>query len=161
MDSAYNFILPALDGGSIDLAAYRGRPLLVVNTASRCGFTPQYEGLQALWEQYEKAGLVVIGVPSNDFGKQEPGSAEEIASFCQKNFGVTFPLAARSHVKGPQAIPLFQWLDSRLGFLARPRWNFFKYLINSHGQPTTWYSSLTPPTAWRVRQSIEGALRGF
>jgi glutathione peroxidase len=156
--SIYDFTLPALDGSSIDLSAYRGQPILIVNTASQCGFTPQYEGLQALWTQFHKAGLVVIGVPSNDFGQQEPGTSEDIATFCQKNYGVAFPMAARSVVKGQNAIPLFKWLDTELGFLARPRWNFFKYLIGRNGQPVAWFSSITPPTSARVRNAVERAL---
>ena len=159
MTCVYDFTLPGLEGGSIDLGAYPGKPILLVNTASLCGFTPQYEGLQALWTQFQKAGLVVVGIPSDDFGHQEPGSAQEIATFCQRNYGVTFPMAARCHVKGAQAIPLFKWLDSQLGILARPRWNFFKYLTDRQGMPATWFSSLTPPTAWRVRNAVEQVLQ--
>ncbi|MFT9385869.1 glutathione peroxidase [Acetobacter sp.] len=159
MTCVYDFTLPGLEGGSIDLGTYRGKPVLLVNTASLCGFTPQYEGLQALWTQFQKAGLVIVGIPSDDFGHQEPGSAHEIASFCQRNYGVTFPMAARSHVKGRDAIPLFKWLDSELGILARPRWNFFKYLTNRQGMPVAWFSSLTPPTASRVRNAVERALK--
>jgi glutathione peroxidase len=155
----YDFILPSLEGGTIDLSAYRDRPVLLANTASLCGFTPQYQGLQALWTQYHKAGLVIVGIPSNDFGHQEPGTSEEIASFCQRNYGVSFPMAARSPVRGADAIPLFRWLDNELGFFARPRWNFYKYLTDRHGLPTAWFSSLTPPTAWRVRKAVERALQ--
>lgn len=159
MTCVYDFTLPSLEGGTIDLGAYRGRPVLLANTASLCGFTPQYEGLQALWTQYHKAGLVVIGIPSNDFGRQEPGSSEEISGFCQRNYGVAFPMAARSTVRGADTIALFQWLDSDLGFLARPRWNFYKYLMDRHGLPAAWFSSLTPPTAWRVRKAVERVLK--
>lgn len=158
MTTAYDFTLPSLDGGTLNLADYSGKPLLIVNTASQCGFTPQYEGLQALWSQFKKAGVTIIGVPSNDFGQQEPGTSTEIAAFCHKNYGVSFPMAARCTVKGPHAAPLFQWLDKELGFLARPRWNFYKYLINAQGKPVTWFSSLTPPTAQRVRTAIERSL---
>ena len=109
MITAYDFHLSALNGGvPIDLGAYRGRPLLIVNTASACGFTPQYTALQALWDEHKAAGLVVLGVPSNDFGAQEPGSATEITSFCETKFRVTFPLAEKRHVKGPEADPLFK-----------------------------------------------------
>ncbi|KXV58513.1 glutathione peroxidase [Acetobacter senegalensis] len=158
MTTAYDFTLPGLEGGTINLNDYRGRPLLIVNTASKCGFTPQYEGLQATWCQFKKAGLVVIGVPSNDFGKQEPGTASEIADFCHRNYGVSFPMAARGSVKGANAIPLFQWLNKECGFLGHPRWNFYKYLINRSGQPAAWFSSLTPPTSPRVRDAIERTL---
>ncbi|GFE92629.1 glutathione peroxidase [Acetobacter persici] len=151
----YDFTLPALEGGDINLADYRGRPVLIVNTASKCGFTPQYEGLQALWYQFRSMGLVVIGIPSNDFGAQEPGTSSEIASFCHRNYGVSFPMAARSVVKGPQTIPLFRWLDKECGFLARPRWNFYKYLTNRTGAPVAWFSSVTAPTSARVTKAVE------
>ncbi|KFL90377.1 glutathione peroxidase [Acetobacter malorum] len=155
MTTLYDFTLPALEGGEINLADYRGRPVLIVNTASKCGFTPQYEGLQALWYQFRSMGLVVIGIPSNDFGAQEPGTAADIASFCHRNYGVSFPMAARSPVKGPQTIPLFRWLDKECGFLARPRWNFYKYLTNRKGKPVDWFSSITPPTSARVTKAVE------
>ncbi|MFT9399527.1 glutathione peroxidase [Acetobacter sp.] len=158
MTTAYDFTLPGLEGGTLDLSAYRGHPLLIVNTASKCGFTPQYEGLQSVWSQFKKAGVMVIGVPSNDFGQQEPGTSSDIASFCHRNYGVSFPMAARSPVKGSNAIPLFQWLNTECGFLARPRWNFYKYLINKHGKPVAWFSSVTPPTSPRVRDAIERVL---
>lgn len=159
MTTVYDFSLPRLEGGrTLDLAEYRGKPLLIVNTASECGFTHQYEGLQALWSQFKKAGVVVIGVPSNDFGQQEPGSSSQIAAFCHKNYGVGFPMAARCPVKGTNAIPLFQWLNKDLGFLARPRWNFYKYLFNKQGQPVAWFSSLTAPTSPRVRDALERIL---
>lgn len=155
MTTLYDFTLPALEGGEINLADYRGRPVLIVNTASKCGFTPQYEGLQALWYQFRSMGLVVIGIPSNDFGAQEPGTASDIASFCHRNYGVSFPIAARSPVKGPHAIPLFRWLDKECGFLARPRWNFYKYLTNRKGKPVDWFSSITSPTSARVTKAVE------
>ncbi|MBS0959443.1 MULTISPECIES: glutathione peroxidase [Acetobacter] len=155
MTTVYDFTLPALDGGTLDLAAYKGRPLLITNTASQCGFTPQYEGLQAIWSQFKKTGLVVIGIPCNDFGQQEPGTSAEISTFCHKNYGVSFPMAARSSVKGNTAIPLFTWLTKELGFFAQPRWNFYKYIFDKQGQPAAWFSSITPPTANRTRKAIE------
>ncbi|MCP1229488.1 glutathione peroxidase [Acetobacter indonesiensis] len=158
MTTAYDFTLPGLEGGTINLSDYRGKPLLIVNTASKCGFTPQYEGLQALWSQFKKAGVGIIGVPSNDFGQQEPGTSSEIASFCHRNYGVGFPMAARCSVRGPDAVPLFQWLNKENGFLGRPRWNFYKYLINGAGKPVAWFTSVTPPTAPRVRDAIERVL---
>ncbi|GBR09660.1 glutathione peroxidase [Acetobacter oeni] len=153
MPCAYDFSLPGLAGGTVDLSAWRGKPMLIVNTASKCGFTPQYEGLQSLWSHTEHE-LIVIGVPSNDFGKQEPGDAAEISTFCSRNYGVSFPMTEKCHVKGPQTAPLFGWLASQGGFFSRPRWNFFKYVIDRQGQLSTWFSSLASPESGRVRDAV-------
>jgi glutathione peroxidase len=130
--TAYAFSFPALAGGDIRLADYAGRPLLVVNTASLCGFTPQYAGLQELWTEFRGQGLMIIGVPSNDFGAQEPGGPTEIAETAQHQYGVTFPIAAKATVKGPNAHPFYKWAAE-----ARPkdvpRWNFHKYLVGHDG----------------------------
>ncbi|GBQ84517.1 glutathione peroxidase [Gluconacetobacter johannae DSM 13595] len=155
MTTAYDFTLPALDGGTIDLGTLRGKPVLIVNTASKCGFTPQFEGLQALWSFYRGNDLTIVGVPSNDFGNQEPGTAEQIATFCSRNYNVTFPMAARSHVKGDGSLPLFQWIAQEGGFLSRPRWNFYKYLIGRDGHLADWFVSTTSPESRRVRLAIE------
>src|SRR5260370_29365381 len=121
--TAYAFSFPALAGGDIKLADYAGRPLLVVNTASLCGFTPQYGGLQELWTEFHDRGLTIIGVPSNDFGGQEPGGATEIAETAQHQYGVTFPIAAKAVVKGPNVHPFYKWAaDARPKDV--PRWNF-------------------------------------
>jgi len=154
MTTAYDFQLPALDGGEIDFNTYRGKPLLLVNTASKCGFTPQYEGLQHLWSTFRAQDLVVIGIPSNDFGGQEPGSAADIGATCYRNYGVSFPIAAKSHVKGRNAIPLFKWLAEQGGILARPRWNFYKYVIDREGQLSTWFSSIAKPESGRVKSAV-------
>ncbi|MCE0745264.1 glutathione peroxidase [Acetobacter sicerae] len=159
MSCAYDFSLPGLEGGVVDLGAWRGKPLLIVNTASKCGFTPQYEGLQSLWSEMAHE-LIVVGVPSNDFGQQEPGSASEIATFCARNYGVSFPMTTRCHVKGAEATPLFHWLADKGGFFARPRWNFFKYLINREGQLVNWFSSITPPTSGRVHDAVNRVVLG-
>jgi glutathione peroxidase len=156
--SAFEFSLPGQDGAKLALAAYTGRPVLIVNTASRCGFTPQYAALQLLWDAYRDRGLVVLGVPSNDFGGQEPGSDAEIRTFCDRNYGVTFPMTAKLPVSGRDAHPLFRFLARQGGFLARPRWNFYKYLIGPDGTLATWFSSLTPPDSRRVRAAIDRAL---
>ncbi len=130
--TAYAFSFPALAGADIRLADYAGRPLLVVNTASLCGFTPQYAGLQELWTEFRDRGLMIIGVPSNDFGGQEPGGATEIAETAQHQYGVTFPITAKAVVKGPKAHPFYRWAAE-----ARPkdvpRWNFHKYLVGRDG----------------------------
>ncbi len=157
-NGAYGFSLPRLEGGTLELADYAGRPLLIANTASSCGFTPHYAGLQLLWDAYRDRGLVVIGVPSNDFGSQEPGSEAEIGAFCQKNYGVSFPMAAKLQVSGPGTHPLFRFFGENGGVLARPRWNFYKYLVGPDGSLSTWFSSLTKPDSRRVRQAVEQSL---
>ena len=130
--TAYAFSFPALGGNDIRLADYAGRPLLVVNTASLCGFTPQYAGLQELWSEFHGRGLTIIGVPSNDFGGQEPGGVTEIAKTAHHQYGVKFPIAAKAVVKGPNAHPFYKWAaDSRPKDV--PRWNFHKYLIGRDG----------------------------
>ena len=158
MQTAYDFDLTSLAGAPMPLRAYAGQPLLIVNTASRCGFTPQYAGLQALWQEQHGRGLVVLGVPSNDFGGQEPGGPEEIAGFCQLNYGVGFPMAAKVPVKGRAAHPLFRWLGEQGGLLSRPRWNFYKYVIGRDGRLLTWFGSTTAPGSPRLRAAVEGAL---
>ena len=153
--TVYDFDLQTLEGAPMPLRQYAGRPMLLVNTASKCGFTPQYEGLQALWSQYQHRGLMVIAAPCNDFGRQEPGSAEEIGAFCARNYGVSFPVAAKLHVRGPQTHPLFAWLAEQGGMLSRPRWNFYKYLIGADGGLRTWFTSVTTPMSSRMQTAIE------
>jgi glutathione peroxidase len=132
--------------------------LLVVNTASFCGFTAQYAGLQTLWERYEKRGLVVVGVPSNDFGAQEPKGETEIAGFCQGAFGITFPLTSKETVAGSQAHPFYRWARDRLGANHAPRWNFHKYLIGRNGKPIAGYGANVEPLSPTLIQAIEAAL---
>ena len=152
--TAYDFSFESLHGGALPLAKFKGRPLLIVNTASRCGFTPQYAKLRELWRRHSDAGLVVLGVPSNDFGAQEPGSSDEIASFCEVNYGIDFPMAAKVSVRGAKAHPLFRWLAAEGGFLSLPRWNFYKYLIGRDGHLATWFASMTTPDSPRLAQAI-------
>jgi glutathione peroxidase len=142
--SVYDFTLPGIDGRPLALAKFRGKALLIVNTASECGFTPQYEGLEKLYEHYKSKGLVVLGVPSNDFGGQEPGTAEQIVKFCKLNYGVTFPLAAKTKVKGAEADPLYAWLT---GLGGPPKWNFHKYLFAADG-----------PMGGKITSAVEAAL---
>ena len=158
--SVFEFRLTTLGGAPYSLADLAGRPLLIVNTASNCGFTPQYAGLQSLWTKMEKRpdGLVVIGVPSNDFGNQEPGEAAAIGEFCDRNYGVTFPLMEKAHVKGSGAHPLFKWLGDQGGFLSKPRWNFYKYLTGRDGKLATWFPSTTAPDSAKVLRAVEQAL---
>ncbi len=136
MGSVYAFSAPLLDGREVRLEDFRGRVLLIVNTASRCGFTPQYAGLEKTHRIYKDRGLTVLGFPCNQFGGQEPGSAEQISSFCQKNYDVSFPIFARIDVNGPEAHPLYRFLTrAKRGFLGRERisWNFTKFLVDRHG----------------------------
>jgi len=155
--TAYAFSFPALDGGDIRLGDYTGRPLLVVNTASLCGFTPQYAGLQELWTQFHDRGLMIIGVPSNDFGAQEPGGATEIAETAQHQYGVTFPMAAKAAVKGANAHPFYKWAaDSRPKDV--PRWNFHKYLIGRDGYIAEVFPETVEPSDTRVKTAIARAL---
>jgi glutathione peroxidase len=156
--TAFDHAFEAIDGGKLDLAQFRGKVLLVVNTASFCGFTPQYEGLQKLWEAYEAKGLVVIGVPSNDFGAQEPKAEAEIKEFCQGAFGVTFPLSAKYQVSGAGAHPFYTWAVAALGASAAPRWNFHKLLTGRDGKAVAAFGSSTAPQSTQLVQAIEKAL---
>jgi len=131
--------LPANGGARLATADYAGRVVLLVNTASRCGFTKQYAGLEALWRKHRDRGLVVLGVPSNDFGGQEPAGDAEIARFCQASFDVSFPLAAKQVVSGPAAHPLYRFLASQTGVLGTPQWNFHKILIGRDGKVIDWF----------------------
>jgi glutathione peroxidase len=155
--TAYAFSFPALEKGDIKLADYAGQPLVVVNTASLCGFTPQYAGLQQLWTEFHDRGLMIVGVPSNDFGGQEPGSASDIAETAQHEYGVTFPIAAKTVVKGPNAHPFYKWAaDLRPKDV--PRWNFHKYLIGRDGNIAEVFPESVEPTDTRVKTAIARAL---
>jgi glutathione peroxidase len=155
--AAYAFSFPALSGDDIRLAEFTGRPLLVVNTASLCGYTPQYAGLQELWTEFGSRGLAMVGVPSNDFGGQEPGGATEIAETAQHQYGVTFPIAAKVDVIGPNAHPFYKWAAQ-----ARPsevpRWNFHKYLVGRDGYLAEVFASAVEPADTRVKTAIAKAL---
>jgi len=155
--TAYAFSFGGLTGGNIRLADYAGRPILIVNTASLCGFTPQYAGLQELWTEFSARGLMIVGVPSNDFGGQEPGGASEIAETAQHQYGVTFPIAAKAIVKGPNAHPFYKWAAE-----ARPkdvpRWNFHKYLIGRDGNIAEVFPESVVPSDTRVKTAIARAL---
>lgn len=156
--TAYDFTFTGIDGRPMPLAQFKGKVLLVVNTASECGYTPQYEGLEELWKAYGDKGLVIVGVPSNDFGGQEPGSAAEIATFCKINYGVTFPLADKTVVKGKDAHPFYQWAGEQAGMLGRPKWNFHKYLIGRDGRFIDWFSTQTKPMGPKIRAAVDAAL---
>ena len=148
----------SLGGQAVDLAQYQDKVVLVVNTASLCGFTPQYTGLEALYQKYRDQGLVILGFPCNQFGGQEPGGAEQIAQTCQINYGVTFPMFAKVEVNGPQTHPVFQWLKARLPgwFGAKVHWNFTKFLVGRDGQPIKRFAPVTKPE--RIESAIRAAL---
>ena len=156
--SAHQFTFTAIDGAPLPLASFAGKAVLVVNTASLCGFTRQYGDLQAVWDQFRDRGLVVLGVPSNDFGGQEPGSDEEIKTFCEVNFGVDFPLTSKERVKGEMAHPFYRWAAEQLGAEARPRWNFHKYLVAPDGRLVAWFPTSTSPRSGTLQTTIEAAL---
>jgi len=156
--TAYDFQFSTIDGKPMKLAAWRGKALLIVNTASFCGYTKQYAGLQELWTRYEKAGLVVIGVPSNDFGEQEPKSEGEIKTFCQGAFGVTFPLTSKQHVVGTDAHPFYKWAAEAMGPAGVPNWNFHKYLIGRDGRLLRSFSTKLPPLSEDITGWIDKAL---
>lgn len=155
---AWDFVFAGIDGQPLPLRLYQGQVMLIVNTASRCGFTPQYAALQILADKYRRHGLVVIGVPSNDFGGQEPGTAEEIQAFCATNYRIAFPLAEKTVVAGDAAHPFYRWAARELGGVARPRWNFHKYLIGRDGRLIDWFSSVTAPDSSRLVKAVEAAL---
>lgn len=154
--TAYAFSFPALAGGDVRLSEFAGRPLMIVNTASLCGFTPQYGGLQQLWSEFGERGLMIIGVPSNDFGNQEPGGASEITAAAQQH-NVSFPIMAKAVVRGPNAHPFYKWAAE-----ARPkdvpRWNFHKYLIGRDGYIADVFSQSVDPVDTRVKTAVARAL---
>ena len=158
MSTLYDFTVDDIQGEPVSLDRYRGKVLLVVNTASKCGFTPQYKGLEGLYRKYRERGLEVLGFPCNQFGHQEPGDEAEISDFCERNFGVTFPLSSKVEVNGDGAHPLFDWLkDSKGGLLGdKIKWNFTKFLIGKDGVPIDRYAPTTKPES--LRGDIEAAL---
>ncbi len=153
--SLYDLTVPSLMGTPQPLGAYKGKVTLVVNVASECGFTPQYAGLEQLYREYAPRGFVVLGFPSNEFGGQEPGSADEIQNFCQKNYGVTFPLFAKIETKGGSQSPVYRALTEKHGV---PKWNFHKYLVGKNGDVKAAFPSSVAPEAKELRAAIDAAL---
>ncbi len=154
--SLHAITLNTLDGKPQSLAIYKGKVVLAVNVASECGYTPQYAGLQKLYAEWKDRGLVVLGFPCNQFGGQEPGSAGDIQSFCQKNYGVTFPLFEKLDVKGPRKAPIYQFLTATQG---EPAWNFHKYLVGKDGQVLQAFGSGVTPDSSELKAAIEAALK--
>jgi glutathione peroxidase len=157
--SLYDFTITGNDGKPMALSQFKGKAVLLVNTASECGYTPQYDELEKLYEAKKDAGLVIVGVPSNDFGGQEPGTNAEIATFCKNNYGVTFPLADKSVVKGTAAIPVYKWAGEQAGMLGTPKWNFHKYLFGKDGKFVDWFSTATKPMGPKITSAIDAALK--
>lgn len=161
--NAHSFSFASLESGvdALNLADFAGQAVLVVNTASQCGFTPQYKGLEALYQTYGDQGLVVIGVPSNQFGDQEPGDAAQISDFVEERFSVTFPMAAKTEVVGENAHPFYKWAaDQKKGGLlfSKPRWNFHKYLVGKDGELLGSWGPQTEPQSEKLISAIESAL---
>jgi len=156
--SAHRYTFTGIDGQTLGLREFGGKAVLVVNTASECGFTPQYAELEQLWERYRDAGLVVLGVPSNDFGAQEPAAEAEIKKFCSERYGVSFPLTAKQSVIGGDAHPLYQWIADELGEDAAPKWNFHKYLLDKRGALVGVWPSAVSPLDEAIIESIRDVL---
>ncbi len=158
MTSAHDFSFTALDGSPLPLARFKGKAVLVVNTASECGYTPQYAGLQKLWRDGRDRGLVVLGVPSNDFGAQEPGDEAAIGAFCSRRYGVDFPLTSKQTVVGAEAHPFYRWIAEQLGEAGQPRWNFHKHLIDPDGALAGTFPSSVAPESRELAAAIADAL---
>jgi glutathione peroxidase len=156
--SAHEFSFRSIDGSDLPVAAFRGKVVLVVNVASQCGLTPQYAGLEELWKKRRNDGLVVLGVPANDFGAQEPGTESEIKDFCDTRYAIDFPMTAKEHVIGPEAHPLYKWVAEELGEDAVPKWNFHKYVFGRDGSIAGTFGSRTPPDAPELTAAIDAAL---
>lgn len=153
---AFRFDFQGIDGGDLPLSQYRGKAVLLVNTASQCGFTPQYDGLEKLWQTYRDQGLIVLGVPSNDFGNQEPGTEKQIKQFCDLNFNVDFPMTAKVHTRGPDAHPFYAWVWKESG--TGPQWNFHKYLIAPDGTVVGSFPSAVKPMSAQLTKAITKVL---
>jgi len=157
-ESAHDFSFRTIAGAPLPLKSFEGKAVLVVNVASRCGLTPQYSALEKLWRQKREKGLVVLGVPSNDFGAQEPGTESEIRTFCETNYGVDFPLTSKEHVIGQEAHPLYKWVSAELGEVAAPKWNFHKYLFGKDGTIKGTFGSRVTPDDVALNEAIDAAL---
>ena len=155
---AYDFNFQNLDGNALKLDQFKSKVIIVVNVASQCGFTKQYEDMQNVWEKYQDVGVIMLGVPSNDFGKQEPGTNQEIKNFCESKFGITFPMTEKVSVKGEKAHPFYIWAKKNHGSSAVPKWNFHKIIINKSGKIAETFSSTTNPSSDKFKKAIENLL---
>ena len=155
---AYDFKFKDLDGSELSLDEFKDKVIVVVNVASQCGFTKQYEDMQKVWNKYQSKGLVMLGVPSNDFGQQEPGNNEQIKNFCEVKFGITFPMTEKISVKGEGAHPFYIWAKENHGKSAIPKWNFHKIIIGKSGKVIDTFASMTNPSSKKFIKAIEKAL---
>ena len=156
---AYDFQFIDLDGSPLSLTEYEGKIIIVVNVASQCGFTKQYEDMQNIWEKYQDKGIVMLGIPSNDFGKQEPGTNKEIKDFCETNFGINFPMTEKINVIGNNAHPFYKWAKKNHGIGAIPKWNFHKIVIGKNGKVVDTFASFTKPTSKKFISLIEKEIK--
>ena len=156
---AYDFNFKDLDGSELSLSQYKNKVIVVVNVASQCGFTNQYEDMQKIWEKYQGKGLVILGVPSNDFGKQEPGSNEDIKKFCEAKFGISFPMTEKVSVKGSDAHPFYIWARENHGKSAIPKWNFHKIIIDKSGKVSKTFSSITNPSSKKFIKFLDDLIK--
>ena len=154
----FDFNISSIDGKEINLSIYKGKTLLLVNVASKCGFTKQYNDLQNLYDLYSEKGLIILGVPSNQFGGQEPASETEIMNFCKTNFNITFPMTSKYDVKGDGAHPIYLWAKKNYGKSTVPKWNFHKILINKEGKVEDTFGSFTKPMSKKIIKKIEKVL---
>ena len=155
---AYDFNFNDLDGNILSLSEYKNKIIIVINVASQCGFTNQYEDMQNIWEKYQKKGIIMLGIPSNDFGYQEPGSSKEIKKFCESKFGITFPMTEKVSVKGENAHQFYKWARKNYGNSAVPKWNFHKIIIDKSGKVSETFSSITNPSSKKFIKTIENLL---
>ena len=154
----FDFKINTINGDELNLSTYKGKTVLIVNVASNCGFTKQYDDLQNLYDIYSEKGLVILGIPSNQFGGQEPGSENEIKDFCETNFNITFPMTSKYDVKGENAHPIFLWAKKSFGNSTVPKWNFHKILVNKHGKIVDTFASFTNPRSNKIIKKIEDIL---
>ena len=152
---AYDFAFKDLGGSTLSLASFKDKVIVVVNVASQCGFTNQYEDMQQVWEKYQAKGLIMLGVPSNDFGQQEPGTNKDIKNFCEAKFGISFPMTEKVSVKGSSAHPFYIWAQENHGKTAIPKWNFHKIIIDKNGKVAETFSSITNPSSKKFISALE------
>ena len=155
---AYDFKFNDLDGSELNLKKFKGKVIVIINVASQCGFTKQYDDMQKVWDKYRDKEVIMLGIPSNDFGKQEPGNNEEIKNFCDAKFGITFPMTEKVSVKGENAHPFYIWARENHGKTAIPKWNFHKIIIGKDGKVIDTFTSMTNPSSKKFIKSLEGAL---
>ena len=155
---AYDFNFNDLDGNPLSLSEYKNKIIVAINVASQCGFTNQYNDMQKIWEKYQKKEVIILGIPSNDFGYQEPGTNKEIKNFCESKFGITFPMTEKVSVKGENAHPFYKWAKKNYGNSAVPKWNFHKIIIDKSGKVSETFSSITNPSSKKFIKTIENLL---